>query len=77
MNNKLPQAKFESKAKKTVGFVTKKEIEFDKNYVGTEVKIKQLKKAKSEKIILIDKAEESSDVPLALGSKNKIKLAPL
>ena len=26
LNNKLPQAKFESKAKKTVGFVTKKEI---------------------------------------------------
>ena len=35
LNNKLPQAKFDNKAKKTVGFATKKEIEAeDDGFVG-------------------------------------------
>jgi hypothetical protein len=43
LNNKLPQAKFDNKAKKTVGFATKKEIEAEDDVHS----LKHLKKARS------------------------------
>jgi len=43
LNNKLPKAKFDNKAKKTVGFATKKEIEAEDDGHS----LKHLKKARS------------------------------
>lgn len=47
LNNKLPQAKFGERAKKTVGFATKKQIQFDEESFETEKKLKFFKKVKS------------------------------
>lgn len=43
----MPKAKFEEKAKKTVGFVTKKEIEVEKEKNKSDGEFLQYKKAKS------------------------------